>query len=787
MRFLAVSTSLACLMGTLAACGASAPTPSAPPPSASSSATESPSKAAAAAKAGPAPAARRPVTHSYFGTAVVDDYEWLEDAKNPDVRAFLDAENAYADSVLQSIDVRPALRKRLAELLGATSVDYLAVRRTSETGPLFVLERQPPKQQSVLMIRPDPNAPGRRVVDPNELDPTGSTTIDFFVPSPDGKLVAVSLSKDGSERGDVHVFDVATGKEGADVVEHVNGGTAGGSLAWNADGSGFFYTRYPKAGERAEADLDFFQQVWFHKLGASASSDTYSIGKDFPRIAEGELERSDDGRFVMAIVANGDGGEYEHHVLDVSRSRDGAPTSSPGWRRLSKFDDELTFATFGPGKDGKIYAVSRKGAPRGKVVAFTAPFDKPAEVVLPEGEGVIEEVVVTKSALYVVELLGGPSRIRRIPLGVKAEPLARDTSKTSTAAKKPKKGAPAPRPTPPASPTTIAPGARGVAAAELPIPPVSSVTAVVRMGEDLLVRIESYTEPPAWFRYRADEHRLVKTAMAKAAPADMRDVEVVRESCVSKDGTKVPMSILRRTGTKLDGTNPTLVTGYGGFGLSRKPRLRNWYRAWLDAGGVMVEANLRGGGEMGEAWHSAGKLLAKQNVFDDFYACAKTLVARNYTTPDKLAIWGRSNGGLLMGAALVQHPEAYRAVVSGVGIYDMLRTELSPNGAFNVTEYGTVKDEAQFRAMYAYSPLHNVKDGVRYPSVLLTTGENDPRVDPYQSRKMAARLRAANAGPNPILLQSRSGTGHGMGTPLSAEIEEMTDMLAFLFHELGMR
>lgn len=718
---------------------------------------------------------------------MVDDYEWLEDGKNPEVRAFLDAENAYADAILQPIDVRPALRKRLTELLGATSIDYLAVRRAGDPGQLFVLEHQPPKQQPVLVLRADPNAPGRPVIDPNEIDPTGKTTIDFFVPSPDGKLVAVSLSKDGSERGDVHVFDVKTGKPGPGVVEHVNGGTAGGSLAWNADGSGFYYTRYPQAGERAEADLDFYQQIWFHKLGTDVSADTYSIGKDFPRIAEGELERSDDGRFVMATIANGDGGEYEHHVLDLSKSRDGAGRTSPGWTRLSKFEDELSVAKFGPGKDGKVYAVSRKGAPRGKVIVFAAPFDKPAEVVLPEGEGVIEDIVVTKSALYVVELLGGPSRIRRIPLGAKPEPLARDTSKPSTTAKKPKKGpSPAPRAAAPTPPTTITPGARGVAAAELPIPPVSSVSAVVRMGEDLLVRIESYTEAPAWFRYRADEHRLVKTAMVKAAPADMRDVEVVRDTCVSQDGTKVPMSILRRTGTKLDGTNPTLLTGYGGFGVSRKPRLRNWYRAWLDAGGVLAEANLRGGGEMGESWHTAGKLLQKQNVFDDFHACAKTLVARSYTTPDKLAIWGRSNGGLLMGAALVQHPEAYRAVVAGVGIYDMLRTELSPNGAFNVTEYGSVKDEAQFRAMYAYSPLHNVKDGVRYPSVLLTTGENDPRVDPYQSRKMAARLRAANAGPNPILLRSRSGTGHGMGTPLSGEIDEMTEMLSFLFHELGM-
>jgi prolyl oligopeptidase len=273
--------------------------------------------------------------------------------------------------------------------------------------------------------------------------------------------------------------------------------------------------------------------------------------------------------------------------------------------------------------------------------------------------------------------------------------------------------------------------------------------------------------------------------MAKVAPADMSDVEVVRDTCTSKDGTRVPMSVLRKKGTTLDGANPTLLTGYGGFGVSRKPRLRPWYRAWLERGGVLAEANLRGGGELGAAWHDAGKLTNKQNVFDDFAACARALVDRGYTVPARLAITGRSNGGLLMGAAIVQHPELFRAAVAGVGIYDMLRTELSPNGAFNVTEYGSVKVEAELRALLSYSPLHNVKDGTAYPAVLFMTGANDPRVDPYHSRKMTARLQAATSSERPVLLRASRDTGHGMGTPLSAEIEETTDMLAFLLHEVA--
>jgi prolyl oligopeptidase len=267
----------------------------------------------------------------------------------------------------------------------------------------------------------------------------------------------------------------------------------------------------------------------------------------------------------------------------------------------------------------------------------------------------------------------------------------------------------------------------------------------------------------------------------------MSDVEVMRESCVSRDGTRVPMSILRPRGTRLDGAVPAILTGYGGYGVSRKPILRAWNRVWLEAGGVVADANLRGGGELGEAWHRAGKLGSKQNVFDDFAACAKALVDLGYTKPERLGITGRSNGGLLMGAALVQHPELYRAVVTAVGIYDMLRTELSPNGEFNVTEYGTVKEEPLFRALLAYSPLHNVKDGAAYPAVLFVTGANDPRVDPYHSRKMVARLQAATSADRPILLRASADTGHGIGTPLAAEIDETADEMAFLFHELDVR
>jgi prolyl oligopeptidase len=265
------------------------------------------------------------------------------------------------------------------------------------------------------------------------------------------------------------------------------------------------------------------------------------------------------------------------------------------------------------------------------------------------------------------------------------------------------------------------------------------------------------------------------------------DTEVIREVAVSKDGTKVPMSIVLKKGTQRDGKNPTLLTGYGGFGISQAPRFSAVRRIWLDRGGIFAVANLRGGGEYGEAWHKGGNLTHKQNVFDDFAACAQHLIYEKFTSPDKLAIEGGSNGGLLMGAALTQHPELFRAVVAHVGIYDMILHDHHPNGAFNVTEYGTIKERDQFQALYAYSPYQHVKDSADYPAVLFLTGDHDGRVDPMNSRKMTARLQAATHSNRPIFLRTSSTSGHGFGTPLNERVAQDADVFSFLFDQLSMK
>ncbi len=361
---------------------------------------------------------------------------------------------------------------------------------------------------------------------------------------------------------------------------------------------------------------------------------------------------------------------------------------------------------------------------------------------VPEASESIEGFEVAGSTLYVRYVDGGPSLLRTFD----------------------RSGAP-----------------RGTIAIE----PVSAVSELVPLAEDdLLFRAESFVSPPAWYRVGGASDEVRRTRLRVRSPARFEDVEVVREHCLSRDGTRVPLNILRPDGIALDGRNPVLLTGYGGYGLSLAPSYWAVRRLWLEQGGIWAVANLRGGGEYGEKWHEEGRLTRKQNVFDDFLACAAHLIERGYTSPGRLAIRGGSNGGLLVGAALTQRPELVAAVHARVGLYDMVRVELDPNGAFNVTELGTVREPEQFAALFAYSPYHRVQDGVHYPAVLLTAGEHDGRVNPAHSRKMAARLQAATASRRPVLLCTSTTAGHGLGTALDEQIEEDADFYAFLFEQL---
>ena len=673
-----------------------------------------------------------PVTNTYHGVSVVDNYQWLEEASSPEVKAWTRQENARTHAYFERLPFREGIAQQLMQLRSDESARYGGLQW--KQGRYFALRFKPPAQQPVLvrLSSLEPPALWRAVFDPNNYNTNGTTAIDWYVPSPEGRLVAVSLSAGGSEQGTLHIFEVDTGRELSDVIPRVQFPTGGGSAAWSADNSGILYTRYPHPGERPEADVNFYQQIWFHRLGTPVSEDKYEIGKEFPRIAEIELDSSQDSKWILATVANGDGGDYAHYLRD----------SSGKWRPITHFEDGIKRARFG--RDNALYLLSRKAAPHGKILRLSLeePELAKAMVVAPERKGVVEDYAPFDHGVYVSYLLGGPSELMYYPGG-------------STHPK------------------------------QIPVLPISTVGGLnCWQGDELVFGNVSYVKPFALFTFNPALKAPHRTAIYTTSSVDFDDLEVVREFATSQDGTKVPLNILHKKGVKLDGQNPTLLYGYGGYGINLTPGFDSTRRVWFDAGGVYVVANLRGGGEYGEEWHKAGNLTHKQHVFDDFIAAAEHLIQRGYTSPAKLAAEGGSNGGLLMGAFLTQRPDLARAVVSHVGIYDMLRIELDPNGQFNVTEFGTVKNPGQFKALYAYSPYHQVRAGVKYPAVLLTTGENDGRVNPAQSRKMAAVLQAANASDNPILFRSNASAGHGIGTSLKDRIAEQADVYSFLFDQL---
>lgn len=680
------------------------------------------------------------------GVRVADPYRWLENADDPKVVAWSDAQNARTRSYLDGLASHGPLAVELKRLYTTTSPYYYNLVARGEH--VFAVYRDPKQQQPIIVALNAAAEPASRitVLDPNVLDAKGLTAFDWFVPSPDGTRIAVSLSENGSEDGTLHVYDVASGKEIDTPIDRVQYATAGGSLAWTSDSRGFWYTRYPGP-ERSESERHFHLQVYLHRLGAPVGGDPIALGAKhgLERISEIVLKNAVGQSAVLASVGRGDGGQFAYFVLT-----EGKPPVE-----VSSYEDQIVSATLGP--DGVLYGVSRAGALNGKVVKLPPPFKRAglahAPVIIPESTvsiltaaiGAGGNPTVAGDRLYLRYINGGPTEVRLFDLA----------------------GAP-----------------HGL----LPLPPISSNGEILALNSGaVLFDVDSYLVPAHYERFDPATNRAVATELKQASSVTFDDAEVVRESATSKDGTSIPINIIRKKGTRLDGTNPTLLYGYGGYGISETPYfLGPTWRVWLDAGGVFALANIRGGSEFGERWHREGMLTKKQNVFDDFAAAAEHLVSAHYTEHARLAFLGGSNGGLLMGALITQHPDLPRAVVSAVGIYDMLRVELDPNGSFNTTEFGTVKSAAEFKALYAYSPYHNVRNRTAYPAVLMLTGATDARVNPMQSRKFTAALQAASSSDYPLLLRTNKTSGHGIGSALDETIAERSDILAFLFDQLGM-
>jgi prolyl oligopeptidase len=664
------------------------------------------------------------------GTEVSDPYRWLESGDAEEVREWVAQQNRRTEQYLDCIEGRAAFRARLEELLDIGHLSLPVVRRTdSGHSSYFYLERTARKNQPVLMVRDANDAP-RCLVDPNTLSSDGAIAIDWFEPSSDGRFVAYGRSEGGTEESSLFVRSVELD---VDLPDHIDR-TRGASVAWLPDGSGFYYTRYPASGSVPDAERHYHRRVFFHALGQDASDDALVFGSDRVLTDYPTCALSPNGRWLLISVHQGFS-KTELFLRDLS-------SAHTCFAKLTSGENHVYHALV---HDDALYVLTNEGAPRYAV--FTAdpscPSRKEWQPLVPEHESdVLSSIEVIGASLYAVYLSEGAARVDRY-------------------------------------------SSSGSFLARVDLPPAGSITGVSGLpdGDEALIDYQSFAVPPTVFRTRSETNDVEVWASA-AAPPDLCKFVAERRSATSRDGTVIPYTVVRRSDMELArGPHPTLLYGYGGFSLSLTPSFSRTTLALLEQGVVYVQANLRGGGELGEAWHRAGMLTRKQNVFDDYYAVAEHLIGCGITEPAKLAISGRSNGGLLVAVALTQRPELFRAALVGVPLTDMVRYERFLVARLWVPEYGSVENREQFEALYAYSPYHHVKPGSRYPAVLITAAEGDTRVDPLHARKLAAALQEASE--SPVLLRIETDAGHGPGKSVALLAAEYTDAYSFVLSELG--
>ncbi len=682
------------------------------------------------------------------GAKVPNPYLWLEDGKDPKVDAWSDAQNTRTRAYLDALPGRAAIKAKLMAMTEATSPSYFQITARGQT--VFALYSDPKFQQPRLVTLNAAADPASRkiLIDPNAMDAKGLTAIDWFTPSGDGTKVAVSLSQGGSEDGTLHVYDTATGKEIDKPIANVQFPTAGGSMAWAMGGKGFWYTRYPGQAAPA-AEQHFNMEVWFHTLGADPKTDTLALSKadGLERISEIFLDNRFDRPWVLTMVQRGDGNTWAYYVL-----KRGAPAL-----QIGTYADDVVYATMGA--DDAVYGISRRNSSNGKIVKLSPPFAKEglatAPILVPESDLAIQsggaeeqkaDLGLSRDRLFVRDITGGPTDVRIFGLDGKPQ-------------------------------------------GKLPLPDIASNDEIEALADgSVLFDVASYLRPRYYAHWNPATGKAEETGLKIVSPISFADTDVTRAFATSKDGTKVPVNIVMKKGTKLDGANPAVLYGYGGFGINQSPYFVGAFvRSWLDGGGIYAIANIRGGSEYGESWHQNGMLTKKQNVFDDFAAAGQYLIDQHYTSHARLALRGGSNGGLLMGAMLTQHPGLARAIDSIAGVYDMVAWGRDNNGVFTATEYGSMSDPDQARALLAYSPYQHVVKGTAYPAVMMSTGANDGRVNPLQSRKFTAALQAATSSDRPVFLRTSKNAGHGIGSSLDERVGLQTDELTFLFDQLGVR
>ena len=696
------------------------------------------------------------VVEKIHGVGVRDPYRWLENGDSSEVKAWTEAQNKYLRGRLDAVPGRNWLEDRLWQWQETGSLGAPVARGKGKHLRLFYTRREGKQNQPVLYVREGQDRVGSRraslgadhrgrvwepsqgshqddhlLIDVNGLAADGTQALDWWYPSEDGSLVAYGVSGSGDENSTLRVREVASGRDREDTIPRARAC----SLAWLPSNDGFYYTRYPAQGEVPAGEEQYHRQVFFHQLGDDPAADARIFGEGLGLSSWPNVQLSPDGRWLGIEVSEG-WSRSDLYLLD--RRKDGPPGPVvTGKNAIFSLADVL---------DHRIYVVSNEGAPRYQL--FEVDPERPErehwKLVIPEGEDTLESVTASNGKLVALFLEDASSRVRVF-------------------------------------------SHKGKLLSEIPLPTLGTVAAVHGRHDqrDVYFGFTSFLAPTKVMRHDVTSGKTSLWQELKS-PVDTAGFTVDQVRYPSKDGTSIPMFIVHKRDLVRDGKNPTLLYGYGGFNVNLTPGFAAWVGPFIERGGVYAVPNLRGGGEYGEAWHEAGMLERKQNVFDDFAAAAEYLIAEKITSADHLAISGRSNGGLLVAASVVQHPQLFKAAVAGVPLTDMVRYHRLQIARLWIPEYGTSENADQFGFLYAYSPYHHVKDGVAYPATLVFSAESDTRVDPMHARKLAARLQKATSGKAPILLRIEGKAGHGAGKPMAKIIAQYTDEFSFLFEQLGM-
>ena len=695
----------------------------------------------ALAQNSPPAAPVREVTDAYFGTKVVDPYRWMENTKDPEFISWMKAQNDYTQAMLDRIPGRKELLARIKELDNAgTSVS--AVQRAGDL--YFYYKVKPGDDNRKLYVRDGLEGTERLLFDPEKITTGGKHySIDYFTPSLDGKYVAYGISPGGSEESVMYVIETATGKQLSDQIDRAQFG----GPTWLPDGRSFYYNRLQKLGPDAKpTDKYLKSRIYRHMLGTNPDEDQAVLGvgvSPLVTIADTEgpfITYSPASKYVLGIVTQ----FVRNEIMLYAAPLDAINGAKTPWQKITDFSDDVTGFDV---RGDDLYLLTHHGASRYKVIrtSVSKPDLAHADVIVPPSDAVVTNLGVAKDALYVQLLDGGIGRLLRVPF---------------------ERGS---------KPQSIALPFDGTISALVTDPRLSGV----------LLQLTSWTKSPLWFAYDPKTGKLTDTKLRPPSPVDFSQIESVEVKAKAPDGTMIPLSIIYKRGIKRDGSHPTLLTGYGSYGITLNPSFSPTFLAWLERGGVYAVAHVRGGGEYGEDWHEAGRKLTKLNTITDFIACAQYLIDEKYTTPAHLSGSGTSAGGILIGGAITQRPDLFAAALDRVGVSDNLRIELTPNGPPNVPEFGSVTTAEGFKGLYAMSAYHHVKSGTVYPAVMLTTGINDPRVDSWQAAKMAARLQSATTSGKPILLRVDYDAGHGFGSTKSQSDVQLADEMSFLFWRLG--